>query len=76
MKPRDRLPSAAIAASCPYLREWRGDTGISHRLRTPDGAGARYAQQESLATSLVNVCPASLIPSAQVRYGWSVETTS
>ena len=58
----------------------RGSRGVSAgslaRGRELHLLTTAHAQQESFATSLVNVCPASLIPSAQVRYGCRVETTS
>src|SRR3989442_15407264 len=34
------------------------------------------AQHDSFATSLVNACAASLIPSESVKYGWKVEMRS
>src|SRR6266851_6080124 len=34
------------------------------------------AQHESFATSFVNVCAASLIPSESVKYGWKVDVRS
>lgn len=37
------------------------------KSRITASASSRHAQHESFATSLVKVCPASLIPSDQVR---------
>src|SRR5437879_1517322 len=37
---------------------------------------AHAAQHDSFATSLVNACAASLIPSESVKYGWKVDARS
>src|SRR6059036_1557284 len=36
---------------------------------------AHAAQHDSCATSFVNACAASLMPSESVKYGWKVEVT-
>src|SRR6266508_4179050 len=49
-----------------------GPAGLGRRSVEVDYA----AQHDSFATSFVNACAASLIPSESVKYGWSVEVRS
>ena len=71
------LPRGAQGVDSGHLGTWQSAiAGSLARGRELQMLMTAHAQQESFATSFVNVCPASLIPSAQVRYGCRVETTS